>query len=139
MHEKSFGFKEINSFSSWWPRISLCLPNTDSKFSQAWSGSSILDIWNHKLVEIEIPINPWASSHLFDHLIFLSSSVGSVSFLEDVISLFPTPKYFVNCKKNYCSGEELKAKAPLGTRLGNLCELITLGDLSTGHDVMMGN
>ena len=49
MHEKSFGFKEINSFSSWWPRISLCLPNTDFNFSQAKSGSSILDMWNRKI------------------------------------------------------------------------------------------
>ena len=57
-----------------------------------------------------------------------------VIFLEggDVTSLLPTPKDFVNCKNGYlnCSGEELKAKAPLGTRPRNLCELITLGYLS---------
>ena len=85
MQEKSLRFKEINSFLSWWPLILLCLPNTASNISQYLSGSSIPDIWNHKLVEIDVPINPRASSHLFSHLIFLSSSMGSVSFLDVIL------------------------------------------------------
>ena len=61
------------------------LPNTTSNLSQGLSGSSSPDRWNHKSVEIDIPINPQASSHLFSHFIFLSSSVGFVYFPKVIL------------------------------------------------------